>query len=64
MKTAMQELKDLFMEAGTLADWMDDAFDEYTEKEERQIIDAFNAGDMNFTTYVMGKDYYNKTFKL
>jgi len=27
-KTAMQQLKDKFMEAGTLADWMDEAFDE------------------------------------
>jgi len=71
MKTALQELKDKFMEAGTLADWMDDAFDEAIEKEKQQIIYAYDKGSTDWCNYdperhgnqhPLGKDYYNQTF--
>jgi len=32
--TPLQELKDKFMEAGVLSDWMDDLFDEMIAKDE------------------------------
>jgi hypothetical protein len=74
MRTALQELKDKFMEAGTLADWMDDAFDEAIQKEKQQIIDAANnildaktnpkgiGGQLLQAKYYDGEDYYRKTF--
>jgi hypothetical protein len=64
MKTAMQKIKEKFMEAGALADWMDDAFDEVIEKEKQQISDAYGRG---YADGYMHNDnerniYYTKTY--
>jgi hypothetical protein len=64
MKTAIQILKDRFMEAGTLADWMDNAFDEAIEKQKQQIINAYDSGQLDWDgeLYETSEDYYNKIF--